>query len=69
MAVTIVVFADAFEKLQKDRKISKNLSFVVFADVFGKLQKDREISKDLSFCETVKNGYLLFAFARTFRMI
>lgn len=47
MAVTIVVFADAFAKLQKDRKISKNLSL----------------------CEIVKNGYLLFAFARTFRMI
>ena len=69
MAVTIVVFADAFEKLQKDREISKDLSFVVFAHVFGKLQKDREVLKDLSLCEIVKNGYLLFAFARTFRMI
>ncbi len=69
MAVTIVVFADAFEKLQKDRKISKDLSFAVFTDAFGKLQKDRGISKDLSLREIVKNGYLLFAFARTFRMI
>ena len=69
MAVTIVVFTDAFGKLQKDRGISKDLSFVVFAHVFGKLQKDREVLKDLSLCEIVKNGYLLFAFARTFRMI
>ena len=45
------------------------VTIVVFAHVFGKLQKDREISKDLSLCEIVKNGYLLFAFARTFRMI
>ncbi len=45
------------------------VTIVVFADAFAKLQKDREISKDLSLCETVKKGYLLFAFARTFRMI